>query len=449
MRRRAPSVAALGAAAFVFWSCASRPAYVIPDARPAAPAVARSGSDASTLPEVFPGAVWLPYRSLNPQRLEVTVFVNQRPVPALLDTGATHTSIDLGLAGELGVRPTGKKAGDLEDATGQRTAHITGMIDTLRFGSVTLQNLEVLATNHTRLSGLLVGLDVLQRFDLFLAPDAFLVGLFPAGKAPRIPGETVVPLSLEPARGRLRVTGQAPGKTGPVTLPFIVDTGANGSVIDTRTGLLARFEADVSYTTDLEGMLGSVESRGQFVLRPLTLGPHNAGQVRVWTRSLPGRKDGLLGMDVLAATRTVLSPTQKEMRLHPRARRAAHRDLGPEGTACDDGHGTALPCVEVTLQREADRPPVLCVQAAGYRQRRIELAVRLLDAHDVPLLGPAGALQMHLLGRASRTCFPPQDKTGELFAAARGVELAGFRVGDDATWPCPGHEACWTVHAMR
>ncbi len=413
----------------------------------AEPGVTALGSDISELPSRFPTGDWLTIQApLLSMQLLVNVVVNGQIVPAVLDTGAMGTTISTPLAQRLGLLNS--------EAPGLPVRAIDAHGDVI-FGEKV--RLELLELGHRRYEHLsvtvlgdspdlfLIGADVLQKVDLFIAADEGLVGVFAAGESPRRVGEAV--LALRAGDRQLVVAGAAAGRSGPARFEFLLDTGAWNTSVPASTGINAGIPADLAYASTTIGVAGEQEARGRFVMTPLYLGTNDfaVGRVLAVASTMEaGEGPGLLGNDVLMRFHSIISFADAELRLLPLPTRAAHRLRGPGGAGCLKD-GVPVPCVAVRLSSTTAIPadddwPGVCLQIdvePAYASSTVEIAITADDSQHISLFN-GGAIRAFVSADASGAhhCFAiwPQlqrlglTKTTPL--SVRWLRTEGVR------WPC-------------
>lgn len=360
--------------------------------RPTTPRVSAQGSDLSDLPTLFPDADWLPIEGPILSMAVVTrAIVNGVSALATLDTGATVTTMSQPMAERLGVldddTPRGRPVRAL-DAHGNVVMGEKLRLRELRLGTRSFTNVEATVVGDAP-DLLLVGADILQRLDLYIAADEGLVGLFDAGRSPAESTDRVVP--LERGDRQLVARARAAGSSGEVRFPLIVDSGAWTTTVPLLPGLHGGLRTDVNFESTTVAVGGEQMNRGRFVLEPLRLGPDDVsvGRVLALGGTLGGTLEeasglGLLGNDVLMRQPTVISFARSELRFKGSVPRPPWRERGPGGAPCSDDHGAPAPCVRVALVPKPDDNydatdlPGVCLQIdvdESYAGRTVELAI--------------------------------------------------------------------------
>lgn len=420
-----------------------------------------AGSDRSTLPTRYPHGEWVPIEApLLSMQLVTKVHVNGAPVTATLDTGAMSTVMSAPVAMELGVlgeyTPSGQKV-KAYDAHGDVIEGERLPLGELRIGAHRWVDAQVMVIGDQ--PGLfLVGADLLQSVDLYIAADEGLVGLFEAGEGPVEVGDRQV--SLIVGERQLQVKATAKSTAGsPVEFSLIVDTGASGTTVPAFLGVNAGLPADLAYESRTLAVGGESRSRGRFVLDPLQLGDENvsAGRVLAMGSVMAGGEGaGLLGNDVMMRHHTVVSYARGKMWLRPLPVRPAVRSTGPNGGLCTSADGSASPCVRVALRQPDanvmmpdDAMKDLCLQidvAHAYAGKTLELAITAQDAGGEELFN-GGALRAFVTvgGEGVHGCFTlwrQLDRLG-LDDTSR-VQLRWVRA-EGIVWPCdPMRTQCLT-----
>jgi predicted aspartyl protease len=412
------------------------------------PAVSARGSDVSALPQQYPQGDWLPIEApLLGMQLIVTVVVNGIKVPAILDTGAMATTMSMPLAARLGVVVAGTPRGmpvRAIDAHGDVIFGERAQVARLAVGHHAFERLNVTVLGEDP-DLFLIGADVLQQLDVFIAADEGLVGVFAAGTAPKRAGEVVVPLK----RGdrQLVVGGAVDARSQRARFEFLLDTGAWNTSVPVSRGIDAGLPADLAYSSTTVGVAGEQEARGRFVLAPLMLGANDASVGRVLAVAATmdsGEGLGLLGNDVFMRFHSIISFADATLRLLPLQKRSERRARGPGGVGCERD-GRAVPCVAVRLAPTRAPPaiddwPGVCLQVdvePAFANTTIEVAVTADDPQHVSLFN-GGAIRAFLSADASGAhhCFaiwPQLQRLGltpTTPLTVRWVRTEGVR------WPC-------------
>jgi hypothetical protein len=407
------------------------------------------GSDRSELPERFPEAAWLPITepllSLN---LAVEVEARGVKVPALLDTGAYRVFMSKPVAASLGIDELEIARGarsEVRDAHGESAPAWTIDLGELaighhRWGSVA-------ATVSGDIPGIfLIGLEVLQDVDLYVAADEGLVGVFDSGGAPSGGGD-VIAITREPYE--VFVDADVPGRDGaPVRVLLEVDTGHWNTRFPIVVGTRAGVATDLRFAGDTIGAVSRDHSRGRFVLDPLSLGAHRVpvGRVYAWGAAFGGGESyGLLGNDVFMRFHSILRLKDEQLVLRPLPRRPNHRTRGPGGATCQADDGQAVPCLRVELAAPKRAVPDwaredLCLHVdiePAWAGKTLELAV-IATTPDGKNVFSGGALRMYV-------SVPPAG-FDDCHAIHRGTEVSGLNAesaislqrvrAEGFEWPC-------------
>ncbi|MDP2344793.1 MAG: retropepsin-like aspartic protease [Deltaproteobacteria bacterium] len=415
----------------------------------AEPDVSPLGSDLSNLPRLYPHGDWLTIEApLLSMQVLTRVDVNGRRAVAVLDTGAMGTTMSQPVAARLGILDDDTPRGAPVRAVDAHGDVIFG--EKLELGELVIGRHRFKRVNVTVLGDspdlFLVGADVLQDLDLYIAADEGLVGIFDAGQAPRRPGELVVTLQKEERQLFLRAAADSRSR-GRSRFGLLIDTGAWNTSVPASIGINGGIPADLSYSATTVGVAGEQEARGRFVMDPLFLGTSDLGVGRVLAVSSTidnGNGFGLLGNDVFMRFHTVLSFRDGQLRFRNLQPRPSERSRGPAGVSCkSDGRG--VPCVKVSLaphagEVAADDLPGVCLQIdvdQAYAGQTVELAITAEDPNAISLFN-GGAIR----------AFLSVDQTGShhCFAVWRQLEKLGMTPSTKLTlrwvrtegvmWPC-------------
>lgn len=304
------------------------------------------GAEVADVKEAHPDAIWLPLQQpLMQHSLDVVVLVDGQPVVATLDTGAMVTAMSSTLAQRLGLSERVAQSRDhmpITDAHGQAGQASRVLVSTLGFAQQWIDDASVWVFPSER-ETFLIGMDHLQRYDLYLVIDQGYVGLFPAGQGPRHDDDTVIPLI--PGERSVLVRARAPGARGTAEATMVIDTGAEFTTFPSAPALEAGVPADLRFKATTLGVASEQRHEGMFRIDHLAVGDVDVGAV--FAREATGNGGngpGLLGLDVLARTRTLIVTSGKpELRLAPLPRRPAFVSASPGGFPCQG------PCVAVGL----------------------------------------------------------------------------------------------------
>lgn len=417
------------------------------------PAVSAFGSDVSDLPRLYPHGDWVPLVGpLLSMQVVTSVEVNGRTHNAVLDTGAMGTTLSEPVAQRLGLLDAGTPRGAPVRAVDAHGDVIIGekvKLGALRLGRHTWSNVTVTVLGKSP-DLFLVGADLLQEVDLYIAADEALVGVFPAGAAPRRADERVV--KLDRSDRQLMVSGAADGRER-TRFPLLIDTGAWNTSVPASIGINGGIPADLTFSAITVGVAGEQETRGRFLLRPLLLGADDIGVGRVLAiaSTLEGGEGfGLLGNDVFMRFHTIVSFRDRELRMRPLVARTAARTRGPAAAACVDDRGSRVPCISVALVEHAgasapDDLPGVCMQIdvdRAFAGQTIELAITADDADDISLWN-GGAIRAYLSvdGSGSHHCFTlwrqldRLQKANTPFGPGAPLTLRWVRT-EGVQWPC-------------
>lgn len=419
---------------------------------PRAPRVSAHGSDLSDLPQLYPDGDWLDIEApLLSMAVVAKVKVNGEKAIATLDTGAMATTMSTPFAERLGILDEDTPRGRPVRAVDAHGSVIHG--ERLALGEVSIGRHRWVDVEVTVLGDapdlFLIGADLLQDVDLYLAADEGLVGVFEGGRAPVEPGDRVV--RLQRGDRQLLVAAQAHGRgasgaLSPVRFPLIVDTGAWNTSVPLLVGINGGLAADVRFESTTLAVGGEQTTRGRFVLDPLSLGSEAIPVGRVFAIGSTLDNEGgtgLLGNDVMMRQHTIVSFHRSELRLKPTQTRPHVRDRGPGGVTCSDDTGARTPCVSVAIVSRPDDTygdsdlPGACLQIdvhKSYAGKTLELAIT----------GPSGDLMNGGAIRAFMTanddgahaCFHLWRQLEHLgVTAATPLSLRWVRT-EGVQWPC-------------
>jgi hypothetical protein len=359
---------------------------------PQEPRVSAHGSDVSELPALFPDGDWLPIEApLLSMAVVVKVRINGETATATLDTGAMGTTMSRPVAERLGIIDDDSSRGHKGRAIRAIDAHGNVIMgEKIDLGEVAIGHHRWLDVEVTVLGDqpelCLIGAELLQERELFLAADEGIVGVFAAGHGPIAPTDRVV--SLRRGERQLLVGATAKGThADPVQFSLIVDTGAWNTSVPLLVGINGGLPADVGYESTTVAVGGEQTNRGRFVMDPMMLGPDRVvvGKVLAIGSTLDTEGGlGLLGNDVMMRQHTLLSFARSEMRFKAAPQRPPYRTRGPGGIPCSDGDAKPASCVSVAVIDKADDRydaadlPGVCMQIdidEEYAGRTVELAI--------------------------------------------------------------------------
>lgn len=414
------------------------------------PAVSALGSDVSALPRLYPHGDWLPIEApvLSMQVL-ARVKVNGRNAVAVIDTGAMGTTMSLPMATRLGIVDTNTPRGTRIRAIDAHGDVIFG--EKLTLGELTIGRHIFKGVNVTVLGNapelFLVGADVLEQVDLFIAADEGLLGIFDPGQAPRLAGEIVVKLDAKDRQLFLPAAANGYKDTERTRFDLLLDTGAWNTSVPASIGINGGVAADLSYSTTTVGVAGEQEVRGRFVMDPLFVGSSDVsvGKVLAVASTIEnGNGFGLLGNDVLMRFHTIVSFRNAELRLRALQPRPSERSRGPAGVPCTSA-GIPSPCVKIALiplsgEVAADDMPGVCLQIdidAVYSGQTVELAITAENSSALSLFN-GGAIRAFLSvdHTGSHHCFSiwrQLDKLG--VSLSTPLSLRWVRT-EGVIWPC-------------
>ena len=304
------------------------------------------GVDVAEAPARFPDGHFVPL--LGPLRRyspSVVGVVDGTATPVTIDSGAWTTMIsrrtadDLGLSGRVDAATENGGVIDIHEARAEGRFIVVDFSVGPYHSDV--QRVLVVPGEHPLF---LVGLDVLQRYDLLVVADEGLIGFFDKGMGPHRDDDLV--LAATPDRWRrIHVRGSAPGAKKTARCDMLVDTGAEVTGFPSAPGVDAGVPADLRFRLTVRGILSEEEKRGHFLLRPLSLDDTDVGTVSaVESLNARGTEGGNVGTNVLLRYETLLDFDRPSVRFHLPPERPDHRDLGPGGVRCRGG------CISVAVR---------------------------------------------------------------------------------------------------
>lgn len=296
-----------------------------PGAAVAIPASAATVPDTGTLALTADSeGRWIAYTLTPGNQLRFDAELDGRPLSAVLDTGASVSTLSRAYADrtERHVTARGEAA-----AIGGRVAIGWTATALLRFGGLTragggltVAALPAGVTGHDRPLDLLVGRDLLERFAIEIDPDARRFRLLPSGRMPFVGQRAPLTVGRAPASfvSELVIAGRR-------IRPVIVDTGDGTGVTLSRAvwRTLPLAPAPAATTLLAQGVGGPVEAEVAH-LPAVTLGATVMPDVDVWVEPTGGFSDtagaaGRIGMGLLGRYRLLLDPTAGHLILAPPA----------------------------------------------------------------------------------------------------------------------------------
>ncbi len=417
-----------GANAVVGPRAAPAPPQRMPAAPVEEPPLDDDGYDLQTLPARAPGGDWLPLVNDEPASgLYIGVRINGIDVTAELDTGSSSILMGAATAQRLGIVRDDRVVGDVEVHAFDETTRGRVYWAPLNVGSwrVEQASISVIAQDI----GVLIGCSILSQFDLYIAPDEGLVGLFQPGQAPA-PRDA---FHIEMRRDAFDTPVILGGTSGQLPVWFTLDTGAATSVVPA-----AWVRGRPAVATGLMATIHGQGERARFDIGPLSMGSP-AVDVGVTFPSATGASANI-GLDVLRRFHTRLSPSRGRLSLGQRPRAPAWRTPGAGGAACTQNK-QKTPCISVSLQAgSTTTPPQLCATlgpAAPTGQVALEVTARHADGSAA--WGGGWATLYVPAGRGWRTtCHTLRvDEPPWAFDALELVRVRRVRA-----FPCPGGGAC-------
>jgi len=237
------------------------------------------GSDISPYAISYPDAEWIPIEAplLSPS-LVATAGINGTDFKAILDTGAGLTLIPYELIEPLGLKNAVGTQTQIVDSQGNTlpVIHIDAAID-VSLGKRVIKSTQVhIALSQTprdRQSVALIGADVLSQVDLLIDPEAGVIGLFDAAKAPKEKGDRIISTVGEALQ--MRALAKTFGATGTIRFEMVVDTGSSGSGIPRALAKQKNVPIDMRYQDTQYSLVSSQTRQGRFSLSTLELGPEH------------------------------------------------------------------------------------------------------------------------------------------------------------------------------
>jgi len=315
---------------------------------------------------------WIPLlgsRALS--RLSVMVLVDGRPVEAILDTGAQHTSMTTTLAAQLGLDALLVPVGDalnIGDSHGQTATGWRAELPPLVLGATTMEKLPVVVIESDT-PIMLIGYDVLRHFDFVVSTKDRVVGLLPPGTAP-LEGTRSVATEVTPD-GSVLVMIFGDDGDAHLVAKMVVDTGASVTSVPAGPALEAGIGSQLGVRVKTVGVGSTNESRGVFTFDAFRVGSLSMGPVRALETVLD---DGLLGIDVLTRSTFVLvsADVGAELRLsEPHVGQTTLEDDDPRCASLNLKDGA--PCVRIKARRRPIRD-VFDESSTNYRSRIQQIA---------------------------------------------------------------------------
>lgn len=267
--------------------------------------------------------------------LYLALQINGKPVRALLDTGADATIITPKLAQALGI-----KGGAIEEAlsgAGLTQKLLVGVATRIETGGIVIENEPLGIGQLPEPVEMLLGMATLRDFDVRIDPRKKRLTLWPAGKAPAMAGEYVLPLTVKTmnpapdtemdkaAPQRWRITSlTVSGKVQDTPVDLVLDTGFSGTLQlplavaeKCVPGIGGRAKASLPTGVTISGTTASREAVlpsfqfGQDTLHALAAGLSEAPKGTKLT------KKGLLGNGILRHYVMTLNFPAGQLRLLP------------------------------------------------------------------------------------------------------------------------------------
>lgn len=408
----------------------------VPAGQLLAPAQDADGYDRHGLEARYPDAHVLPLiDDKHTDALAVPLLLGGQQVLGEIDTGAGQTGL-----GEIEARALGlleqAPVGEIQVSNRRGDSALCPIYETtLTIGRWQFPSVRVAVTPGVSAKPL-IGIDVLQHFDLLLAEDVQSLLLFEPGAL----DEVVVADREEDERELEVLVGRygrphvyvwhiGPGAQLSRPLLFTIDTGASQTTLPWAWLQEAEPLMEVTITTFKGRHNTTLYDPGAIVLG-------RAG-LRVAPLAVSGtpRPPGLLGLDILRERRAALSMRTLSLRMFPRPRRPAGRELGPGGARCRRD-GTDVPCLTTRIDRDQRRAALCVVTGPPWQGRRLGLKL-VGEGPDGHSLWAGGGWTLYLQPAAAweESCFPMPSKvaTSPRWRESR-LELTW--VFEPDPWPC-------------
>lgn len=262
----------------------------------------------------------------------VEAQINGKPVQLMLDMGASCTDLSPEVARSLGLQAT-ESSENVASGTGEQVTGRRALTERLSLGEAWTENEPVfISAMIPGIEGLL-GVGTLADWDVQIDPSTKKLTLFPAGKAPPLEGETVLPLTcqvLSPearrsnAQGLLPMNLTVPVQVGNQELMATPDTGYGG-IFQLPTSLAERFAA-AAMKDARPGLVTGMTLAGKTVSREIklpefTFGPDTLRDLTTAVIDAPpgslADSKGIIGLNLLRHYVMTFRFSAGELRLKP------------------------------------------------------------------------------------------------------------------------------------
>ena len=207
----------------------------------------------------------------------VMAHIDGKAVELVLDTGATCTLLSPEAARKLGLKATAVSE-TVQTAGGGKVVSRLVLTKRVSLGDAWTENEPVNVSEMLPGINGMLGISTLVDWDVQIDPAAKKLTLFPAGKAPRLEGETTLPLTCELVNPEastsnpqgLRVMNlRVPVRVGNHELPAVLDTG-HGGILQLPGALAEKFAPEVMKDAQ-PGLVTGISLSGKEVTRTAKL----------------------------------------------------------------------------------------------------------------------------------------------------------------------------------
>ncbi len=277
-------------------------------------------------------SVTLPFKSTLFGTFTVEVTIDGKPVELVLDMGASSTLLSPDVARKLGLQAVEGSVNAIT-AAGRQVATRHALTQRLSLGDAWTENEPVLVAEMIPGIDGLLGVATLADWDVRIDPASKRLTLFPAGKAPPLEGETVLPLTCQLVnpqadisyRQRFRkINLRVPVRVGAHEFLATPDTG-HGSILQLPSVLVERVAPEAMKDAK-PGLATSITLSGKTVsqkvkLPEITFGPDTLRGVTTDVISPPpgsrAEREGIIGLELLRHYVMTFCFAAGELRLKP------------------------------------------------------------------------------------------------------------------------------------
>ena len=315
----------------VLLSCTSLPLFGADP--PSIPPALTGALRRSGLPEAAESVV-IPLKSNITGAFIVESLVDGKPVQLVLDSGASFTVLSPETARKLGLQAMGNSE-STTSSTSERVVGQAALTKRISLGDAWTENEPVfVAEMMPGIKEGLLGVATLADWDVRIDSSSKKLTLFPAGKAPPLEGETVLPLTCQltnsapvtpKQQGFRPMNLTVPVRVGAHELPATPDTGGLGSIFQLPSVLVEKLEPEAMKNAQprlVKGfsMSGQTVSRDtklpEFTFGPDTLHGLPIEVIDVIPGSRSERK-GLIGLNLLRHYVMTFRFAAGELRIKP------------------------------------------------------------------------------------------------------------------------------------